>query len=321
MKIRLRLTNRWLLVMLAVLGFVVLQSQADKKEIGKQAVQDIKGMLKSPYMDILASSDLISWEEFKTRFERVKAATASFETKYKDQMSGMVPMAPIASEMPAPTLVTSDQAPIVAPTQTPLEPMGSLVPATTTIPEPMQAAPVAPAAPVIAPAPAPMTPGITGMVPAGQPTEVPMEEMTEGEEFYEEEPFEEEYAEEIPMEQPMGEVAVGLPAPVQIQPSLPTQPQATMPAPAPMPIPSVVEAAVPAPAPIIPTPAPTPVVPSEPAPTPIPAPTPVAPQLPAPAPVMPSMPVTPVVPTTPAIQPAPAPIPMPAAPTGMPGIV
>lgn len=72
----------------------------DAAEISVGVVNDIKGTLKEPFLDVLASSELISWPEFAARVNKAKKALEMFEVKYKGQLASggkiVTPVAPAA---------------------------------------------------------------------------------------------------------------------------------------------------------------------------------------------------------------------------------
>lgn len=74
----------------------------DKSEISTGVVNDLKGMLKEPFLDVLASSELISWSELAARVNKAKKAMELFEVKYRSELaSGGKVAAPAALPGPA----------------------------------------------------------------------------------------------------------------------------------------------------------------------------------------------------------------------------
>lgn len=70
----------------------------DKPEISATVVNDIKGILKEPCLNLLASSELISWPELADRVSNAKKAFEMFEVKYKSELaSGGENASPVAA--------------------------------------------------------------------------------------------------------------------------------------------------------------------------------------------------------------------------------
>ncbi|MBM3887093.1 hypothetical protein FJ364_04120 [Candidatus Dependentiae bacterium] len=59
----------------------------DKDEVDAAVINDIKGMVKEPCLNLLASSELVTWSELKDRVEKAKKAIEMFEVKYKANLT------------------------------------------------------------------------------------------------------------------------------------------------------------------------------------------------------------------------------------------
>lgn len=151
---------------------------AGHKEVGGSVVTDIKTMLKNPFLDLLASSDLAGWTDVKGRFEAVKRAIELFEVKYSIELKGSAStpaatptsMGMSSSDMgvsatPAPIGSSSTTPPVIAatPGSTPMGMNGMG----------MSAAPVPSSAPSVTPPPALPAPAPMGMGDMGMPSAVP----------------------------------------------------------------------------------------------------------------------------------------------------
>lgn len=134
------------------------------KDVGDVVVRDIKSMLKAPYLDLLASSELATWNDVKSRFEVAKRATELFEMKYSIELKGgaTTPLAPATPSVTVPSSPAPMPAPAPAGMPGPDTNMG--MPAVTPPPPP---------AVIPAPAPAGMLGSDMGMMPP-PPAPVPM---------------------------------------------------------------------------------------------------------------------------------------------------
>ena len=59
----------------------------DKSEVSVGVVNDVKGILKEPFLTLLASSELISWTELSSRVSAAKKALEMFEVKYRSELA------------------------------------------------------------------------------------------------------------------------------------------------------------------------------------------------------------------------------------------
>lgn len=59
----------------------------DKSEISVSVINDIKGILKEPCLNLLASSELISWSELNERVDKAKKSLEMFSVKYKSELA------------------------------------------------------------------------------------------------------------------------------------------------------------------------------------------------------------------------------------------
>ena len=71
----------------------------DKNDISGAVINDIKSIIKEPCLNLLASSELISWAELKERVGRAKKALEMFEVKYRAELaSGAATTVPVAGQ-------------------------------------------------------------------------------------------------------------------------------------------------------------------------------------------------------------------------------
>ena len=59
----------------------------DKNEVSLVVINDIKNLVKEPCLNLLASSELVTWQELKDRIDKTKKAIELFEVKYRAQLS------------------------------------------------------------------------------------------------------------------------------------------------------------------------------------------------------------------------------------------
>lgn len=59
----------------------------DKNDISIAIINDIKSIIKEPCLNLLASSELISWAELKERVDRAKKSLEMFEVKYRAELA------------------------------------------------------------------------------------------------------------------------------------------------------------------------------------------------------------------------------------------
>src|ERR1700681_237217 len=70
------------------LGTISLKSLGDnQQEINSEVVSTIKTTLKEPFINLLASSELITWTELKKRFNAAKQALEFFEYRYRTELA------------------------------------------------------------------------------------------------------------------------------------------------------------------------------------------------------------------------------------------
>lgn len=82
--------------------------QNNKQEINPIVVASIKTTLKDPFINLLASSELISWNEFRDRFYQAKKALELFELRHKAELSMTPPTTqPIIQQMMPPMQPTA----------------------------------------------------------------------------------------------------------------------------------------------------------------------------------------------------------------------
>ncbi len=79
----------------------------DKSEISITVVNDIKGMMKEPVLELLATSELSSWSDLADRVSKAKKSIEIFEVKYRSELASggkaATPAAPMA--MPGATVM------------------------------------------------------------------------------------------------------------------------------------------------------------------------------------------------------------------------
>ncbi len=160
-----------------VVGALFAQPAALQKEVGGAVINDIKSMLKTSYIDLLASSEFANWDDIKSRFEAVKRATESFESKYSAELKGGMVVAPVQAPAPVvdvavlpqiPAVETSaapvaapviaPQAPVVEPIALPSIPAQVAAPITTPIVLPVAPTQTPAIAPISLPLPIPAAP-------------------------------------------------------------------------------------------------------------------------------------------------------------------
>ena len=66
--------------------------QNDNEEISDEVVTVIKTTLKDPFINLLASSELVSWPELKDRFNKAKQALELFELRYRAEFTSTQPL-------------------------------------------------------------------------------------------------------------------------------------------------------------------------------------------------------------------------------------
>lgn len=74
----------------------------DKSEISVAVVNDVKNVLKEPFLALLASSELISWVQLGERVSAAKKALEVFEVKYRAELAsgGKSAATPMVATMP-----------------------------------------------------------------------------------------------------------------------------------------------------------------------------------------------------------------------------
>jgi hypothetical protein len=99
----------------------------DKNDISVAIVNDIKGIIKEPCLNLLASSELISWTELKDRLAGAKKALEMFEFKYRAELvsGGAVATPPVSQQRPVITATPRAVSALPTPvTQTSVSPFG-----------------------------------------------------------------------------------------------------------------------------------------------------------------------------------------------------
>jgi len=152
---------------------VVAPGNSVSKEIGAVVVFDIKQM-KDAFIDLLATSELASFDELSSRVNKVDKAFQLFKAKYSADLAG----SQNSTVQPLPTVMTSTPQPAPVPAPAPMTPppsspspmpgdmgMGApgMIPPPAPAPEPTQAPMTPPPSP--APMPGDMGMGAPGMMP------------------------------------------------------------------------------------------------------------------------------------------------------------